>query len=97
MSLRATSPRRPRMSRPKTQTSRSKFDRLRVQYRLTSAELEVFALLLQGCSVKQIATLRGVGVATVRSQINALFDKTGRRSQRELIAGGWRSLSESKP
>lgn len=54
--------------------------------RLTPAELEVLAALLQGLSAKAIASLRGASINTVRSQIMAILDKTGHNSQRELIA-----------
>jgi DNA-binding CsgD family transcriptional regulator len=54
--------------------------------RLTPAELDVLAGLLQGLSAKAIASMRGASVNTVRSQIMAILDKTGHNSQRELIA-----------
>jgi DNA-binding CsgD family transcriptional regulator len=54
--------------------------------RLTPAEHEVLAALLQGLSAKSIASLRGASINTVRSQIMAILDKTGHNSQRELIA-----------
>lgn len=54
--------------------------------RLTQAELEVANGLLHGLSAKVIAKERGASVNTVRSQIVAILDKTGFRSQRELIA-----------
>ncbi|HXE47114.1 MAG TPA: helix-turn-helix transcriptional regulator [Ramlibacter sp.] len=53
---------------------------------LTRAELEVLAGLLQGLPAKTIATSRGASVNTVRSQIMTILDKTGHKSQRELIA-----------
>jgi DNA-binding CsgD family transcriptional regulator len=54
--------------------------------RLTQAELEVATSLLHGLSAKVIARERGASVNTVRSQIMAILDKTGFKSQRELIA-----------
>jgi DNA-binding CsgD family transcriptional regulator len=54
--------------------------------RLTQAELEVATGLLHGLSAKVIARERGASVNTVRSQIMAILDKTGFKSQRELIA-----------
>lgn len=60
--------------------------RLKAKYQLTAAEAEVLSLLLEGQPVKRIATLRQAQVSTVRSQVISLFDKTGLRSQRELIA-----------
>ena len=54
--------------------------------RLTRAELEVLAGLLQGLPAKAIASQRGASVNTVRAQIMAILDKTGHSSQRELMA-----------
>ncbi|HZN48826.1 MAG TPA: helix-turn-helix transcriptional regulator, partial [Ramlibacter sp.] len=56
------------------------------QARLTRAELEVLASLLTGLPAKTIAVQRGASVNTVRTQIMAILEKTGFRSQRELIA-----------
>jgi len=56
------------------------------QARLTRAELEVLASLLTGLPAKSIALQRGASVNTVRTQIMAILEKTGFRSQRELIA-----------
>lgn len=54
--------------------------------RLTRAEMEVLASMLTGMPAKTIASQRGASVNTVRTQIMAILDKTGFRSQRELIA-----------
>jgi DNA-binding CsgD family transcriptional regulator len=61
-------------------------DSLTSAARLTQAELEVATGLLHGLSAKVIARERGASVNTVRSQIMAILDKTGFKSQRELIA-----------
>ena len=54
--------------------------------KLTRAELDVLAGLLQGLPAKAIASQRGASVNTVRAQIMAILDKTGHSSQRELMA-----------
>lgn len=54
--------------------------------RLTKAEQGVLAGLLQGLTAKSIARGRGASVNTVRSQISAILEKTGRNTQKELIA-----------
>jgi len=54
--------------------------------RLTNAELDVLAGLLQGLPAKAIANHRGASVNTVRSQIMSILEKTGHSSQKELIA-----------
>lgn len=53
---------------------------------LTKAELEVLASLLRGQTAKVIARTRGASLNTVRSQITAILAKTGRHTQKELIA-----------
>lgn len=55
-------------------------------YPLTAGEAAVAALLASGADLKTIATARGCSVETVRTQVKALFDKTGARRQGELIA-----------
>jgi DNA-binding CsgD family transcriptional regulator len=59
--------------------------------RLTRAELEVATSVLQGLPAKVIARQRGASVNTVRSQIMAILDKTGFKSQRELMAAAGNS------
>ncbi len=54
--------------------------------RLTRAEVEVLAGLLKGLPAKAIATRRNASVNTVRSQIVAILEKTGFKSQKELMA-----------
>lgn len=52
----------------------------------TRAEQQVFALLLQGRSAKEISLLRQSAYNTVRSQIASILVKARCRSQRELLA-----------
>jgi DNA-binding CsgD family transcriptional regulator len=54
--------------------------------RLTRAEAEVLAGLLKGLPAKSIASRRSASVNTVRSQIVAILEKTGFKSQKELMA-----------
>jgi DNA-binding CsgD family transcriptional regulator len=54
--------------------------------KLTPAELDVATGLLKGLPAKMIARQRGASVNTVRSQIMAILEKTGHKSQRGLIA-----------
>ena len=61
-------------------------DQAIVTARLTQAELQVLAGLLKGLPAKSIAGRRGASVNTVRSQIMAILEKTGFRSQKELMA-----------
>lgn len=60
-------------------------DALIEMFSLTRAEARVAARLVSGLSVQEIAREFGVGVTTVRSQLKALFEKTGTRRQAELV------------
>jgi len=55
-------------------------------YRLTPAETRLAAALLKGDSPEEYAEAMGVRISTVRSQLRALFNKTGTRRQAELVA-----------
>jgi len=59
---------------------------LALHHRLTKAESEVLALMAKGLTAKDIAAQRNSSVHTIRSQIKAVLEKTGARSQRELLA-----------
>jgi DNA-binding NarL/FixJ family response regulator len=53
---------------------------------LSSAEREVFELVRRGLSNKEIAAERGRSVATVKNQLQAVFQKFGVSSRTRLIA-----------
>ncbi len=53
--------------------------------RLTSAETRVLELLCAGVRPTAIASIKGVGVATVRTQIGSIRSKTGAGSIGELV------------
>nr|WP_255613894.1 helix-turn-helix transcriptional regulator [Pseudogemmobacter faecipullorum] len=55
------------------------------RHRLTPAEAKVASLILQGHRPKEIARDLGVSVETVRSQLKAVFAKTGAASQADLV------------
>lgn len=61
--------------------------------RLTGTEQEVLRMLVEGSAPKQIARSRGVSVATVRNQVQAVLTKLGVSSEREALAlvrdSGW--------
>ena len=52
---------------------------------LTNAEAALLAALVDGATLKEFATRRGVSVHTVRNQLKQLFHKTGVRRQSDLI------------
>ena len=60
-------------------------ERLRALYRITPAEARLLEALLTGNSLDEIAAQHAVSRETLRSQLRALFRKTGTSSQRELI------------
>jgi len=59
---------------------------LRQRYGLSPAEERVALLLMEGWDVKEIAESLQVSRETVRSQLKAIFRKTGTRRQGELIS-----------
>ena len=58
----------------------------RALYKLTQAESAVVADLVAGLSPQAIADSAGVSVGTVRTHIRHIFEKSGARSQIELVA-----------
>lgn len=59
--------------------------RLQQVYRLTPAESRIAALLALGRTVEEIARVRHVTEATLRSHLRSIFSKTGVRRQAELV------------
>lgn len=58
----------------------------RMLFSLTDSEATLLAALVRGTTVAGWARLRGISVATVRSQLRSLFEKTGTDSQAHLVA-----------
>ena len=67
-------------------------DVYRALFSLTPAEASLMAALATGVSVRDWASQRGIALATVRTQLAALFEKTGVDSQARLV-----SLAKSLP
>lgn len=55
-------------------------------FALSPAEARLALGLLNGHTTEEYARQAGVGVATVRSQLHSIFNKTGARRQAELMA-----------
>lgn len=62
-------------------TASPQFALLRVGFGLTPAEAHVAALVAEGRTTPEVATLLAVSPATVRTHLARCFDKTGLRSQ----------------
>ena len=60
-------------------------ERLRQRYGLTPAEAQLAWEIVRGGGRKSAAMNRGISVATARSQLTSIFDKTGVRRQSELV------------
>lgn len=61
-------------------------DVYRSLFSLTPTEAALLSALAQGVSLGDWAKCRGVSVGTVRSQLHALFEKTGTGSQARLVS-----------
>jgi len=58
---------------------------MRRLYRLTTAESRLVGELAEGKTLQEIADVRNVSLATLRSQLKAAFGKTGTHRQADLI------------
>jgi DNA-binding CsgD family transcriptional regulator len=61
-------------------------DTLRRAFGLTRREARVASEVAAGLQLREIAALHGVGMGTVRSQLKAIFVKTGTNRQPDLVA-----------
>jgi DNA-binding CsgD family transcriptional regulator len=59
---------------------------LMMAYGLTKQEQTLTALICRGASTREIATHLSITPHTVQDHLKAIFDKTGVRSRRELVA-----------
>jgi DNA-binding CsgD family transcriptional regulator len=66
---------------------------LRSVFNLSPAEAKLMHALLDGATLGELTQQWGVGKETLRSQLRAIFAKTGTASQAELIRLGLRSLT----
>lgn len=58
----------------------------REMFGLTAAEASLLAALARGQTVSELTAQRQTSVATLRTQLHALFEKTGAHSQARLVA-----------
>lgn len=55
-------------------------------YQLTDRELDVLELLISGSNNKQIAAELNIGLATIKTHLHHIFQKTGVQSRSELVS-----------
>jgi len=55
-------------------------------YGLTPTELELVKALMRGLTLKQIAAEKGRATSTIKWTLSNVYEKTGTRSQRQLIS-----------
>ncbi len=56
----------------------------RVRDRLTPKEMQIVALIVQGCKNKEIATLLGTKEQVIKNYLRGIYDKTGVSDRLEL-------------
>ena len=61
-------------------------DALFDEWRLTPSERDVANFLVKGLSISDIAAARGSAEGTVKSQLNAIYRKSGSQNRGELLA-----------
>lgn len=76
----------PNIVRPKTPAGMPIELRLRRRFRLSKAEARVATLLADGLAPRMIADRLNVSIHTVRSQLQAIFNKTDTSRQAELTS-----------
>lgn len=59
---------------------------LRARFDLSLAEAQIALAIANGAGLRDIAVVRGASIQTVRSQLKAIFRKTGATSQARLVA-----------
>lgn len=62
-----------------------RIEQLQRDYRLTLSETEVLRELASGGDREQIASRLGISLATVRTQLTSIFDKSGLRRQTDVL------------
>jgi len=67
------------------------------RFHISSRELEVLALLLDGAKLEEIGKELNITTSTVQDHIKSMVDKTASRNRTELIARilGWESVSDT--
>lgn len=66
-------------------TNAAQLDPIAQQFDLSKSERDVFVALIQGEKVADISKRRGVGLATTRTQVRKLLEKTGSSTLADMI------------
>lgn len=56
------------------------------EWKLTPAEADVAAFTIKGCSIAEIAQLRGSAEGTVKTHLNAIYRKAGVAGRAQLVS-----------
>jgi DNA-binding CsgD family transcriptional regulator len=57
-----------------------------VTWGLTPTEIDVAAFTIKGCSIAEIATLRGSAEGTIKTHLNAIYRKSGVTGRAQLVS-----------
>lgn len=77
---------------PRRHQERQSFEQ---QYQLTERELDVLELLISGANNKQIAAELNLGLATIKTHLHHIFQKTDVQSRAELVSRSLQLLQAS--
>lgn len=64
------------------------------KWALSGSEREVVLLLLKGCTIAEIAEVRGTAEGTVKAQTNAIYRKSGFANKTQLLSGFIEDLTQ---
>ena len=70
---------------PAVEPPSSSIGRVALLFDLTPAETAILETLLEKGGVSEVARSHGVGLATVKTHLQHIFDKTGVRRQADLV------------
>ena len=64
------------------------------RWQFSGAEREVTQLILKGCTIAEIAEIRGAAEGTVKAQTNAIYRKSGYANKTQLLSAFIEDLTE---
>ena len=66
------------------------------EWNLSESEIEVFHLLLKGCTITEISEARGTAKGTVKSQTNSIYKKSGYSNKNQLLSALIEDLTDGR-